>query len=170
MLFHFSCPSCQIIILQLQKSSCFNKFLSNPVLVKGSKFQFNFNVGGLKLKSPYNLFFTPQVSMIEPGNFLAATKLFNQSIIGKQADAMWDKMPEEVKNAYGESYFRNKVGSMDKYFHIGFKTVTPVIESYTNALLDVFPQVRYQPMGLFWKVRTFVYTHLPESIFDWIYM
>ena len=108
--------------------------------------------------------------MIEPGNFLAATKLFNQSIIGKQADAMWDKMPEEVKNAYGESYFRNKVSNMDKYFHIGFKTVTPVIESYTNALLDVFPQVRYQPMGLFWKVRTFVYTHLPESIFDWIYM
>jgi len=114
--------------------------------------------------------FGVKVSMIEPGNFLAATKLFNQSIIGKQADAMWDKMPEEVKNAYGESYFRNKVGNMDKYFHIGFKTVTPVIESYTNALLDVFPQVRYQPMGLFWKVRTFVYTHLPESIFDWIYM
>ena len=49
-------------------------------------------------------------------------------------------------------------------------STTTVIESYTNALLDVFPQVRYQPMGLFWKVRTFVYTHLPESIFDWIYM
>ena len=108
--------------------------------------------------------------MIEPGNFLAATKLFDQKIIGKQADAMWEKMTDEVKSAYGETYFRNKVAKMDTYFSIGFKTVTPVIESYTNALLDVFPQVRYQPMGLFWKVRTFVYTHLPEAIFDWIYM
>ena len=53
--------------------------------------------------------------MIEPGNFLAATKLFDQKIIGKQADAMWEKMTDEVKSAYGETYFRNKVAKMDTY-------------------------------------------------------
>ena len=101
---------------------------------------------------------------------MAATKLFNQNIIGKQADAMWQQMTPEVRDAYGENFFKSKVALMDTYFSAGFKTVQPVIESYTNALLDVFPQVRYQPTDMFWKTRTFVFTHLPEGIFEWLYI
>ena len=108
--------------------------------------------------------------MIEPGNFLAGTKLFNHKIIDAQAKKMWQDMPDEVKNAYGEVYFNQKVALMDTYLGSGSKTLKPVIESYTNALLDVFPQVRYQPMSAFWKFRTFIFTHLPESIFEYRYI
>ena len=107
--------------------------------------------------------------MIEPGNYLAATRLFNKSIIGRQAEAMWKDMPEEVRNAYGESYFQSKVDIMDTYFAQGCKTVQPVVDAYSNALLDVFPQVRYQPMAWFWKIRSQVNSHLPESVFEWLY-
>lgn len=114
--------------------------------------------------------FGVKVSMIEPGNYLAATRLFDKSIIGKQADFMWQQMSDEVKSAYGEVEFRKKIALMDTYFQVGCKTVQPVVESYTNALLDVFPQVRYVPMDLGWRTRAFVYTHCPEGVFEWLYI
>jgi hypothetical protein len=35
--------------------------------------------------------------MIEPGNFLAGTSLFNDKIINASANEMWNNMSEEVR-------------------------------------------------------------------------
>jgi hypothetical protein len=44
------------------------------------------------------------------------------------------------------------------------------LQAYTDGLLDMFPQKRYQPMNLYFKVRVFIATHLPEIFYDSIYI
>ena len=39
--------------------------------------------------------------MIEPGNFLAGTSLFNDKIINASANEMWKFMSEEVRTVEG---------------------------------------------------------------------
>jgi hypothetical protein len=45
-----------------------------------------------------------------------------------------------------------------------------LFQAYTDGLLDVFPQKRYQPMNLYFKVRVFIATHLPEFFYDYLYV
>ncbi len=52
-------------------------------------------------------------------------------------------MNDEVRAAYGEKHFQMRTKSMIKYLETGYQDVQPVIEAYTNALIDVFPQQRY---------------------------
>lgn len=114
--------------------------------------------------------FGVKVSMIEPGNYLAGTQLFNDEIIDRSAKSMWNYMSDEVRDAYGEKYFKARVDIMKSYNTTGMKDLTPVINSFTDGLLDAFPQKRYQPMNVYFKVRTFIATHLPEIFYDWIYV
>ncbi len=107
--------------------------------------------------------------MIEPGNYLAGTSLFEGKIIDATAEAMWNKMSPEVKGAYGREFFDSRSQLMRSYSESGIRNLTPVLESYTNGLLDVFPQVRYQPATWQFKMRFFIATHFPEIFFDLIY-
>merc|ERR1712223_1087974 len=109
------------------------------------------------------------VSMLEPGNFLAGTKLFDNEIINRTADDMWQNMASEVKNGYGEDFFNSRKELMKSYNNSGMRDLSPVLEGYSNGLLDVFPQVRYQPANLQFKMRFFAHNHLPESLFEWYY-
>ena len=59
---------------------------------------------------------------------------------------------------------------MRSYMKGGVTDIGPVIDSYTDALLDAYPQARYQPMDLYFKVRSFVGTHLPEIVYELIYV
>ena len=86
--------------------------------------------------------FGVSVSVLEPGNFIAGTNIFNEKFVRSQAELMWANMGEEVKAAYGKQYFDKKVEVMRSYMNNGISDISPVINSYTDALLDVFPQVR----------------------------
>ena len=109
--------------------------------------------------------------MLEPMNFIAGTNIFNEAFVKSQADLMKAEMSAEVREAYGgEVGFEKAVASMRGYMNGGVSDVTPVIDAYTNALCDVFPQVRYQPMDVYNKVRNFVATHLPETVYDLLYI
>ncbi len=110
------------------------------------------------------------MSLLEPGNFIAGTNIFNEDFVKQQADQMWSFMSEEVRAVYGEDYFQQRVEIMRSYMNTGVTDLRPVIEAYTNALIDVFPQKRYQPMNLYFKVRCFIATHLPEIVYDKIYI
>ena len=83
---------------------------------------------------------------------------------------MWKGMSEETKSAYGKSYMDQRLKAMDAYYADSVKSTQPVIEAYTNALLDVFPQKRYCPMDLFYRIRVFVATHLPEIFHDKLFI
>ncbi len=51
----------------------------------------------------------------------------------------------KVKSSYGENYFKRRVEIMTNFMTGGCRDVWPVIDAYTNALLDVWPQKRYTP-------------------------
>ena len=109
--------------------------------------------------------------MLEPMNYIPATQIFSDELVKTQSEAMWNVMGEEVKQAYGgESGYKRSVETMLKYSKTGRKEVFSVVETYTNALFDVFPQVRYQPMDLRSKIRNFINAHLPEVVYDRIYV
>jgi len=114
--------------------------------------------------------FGVKVSLLEPGNFIAGTNIFNEKFVKAQADMMWENMDEEVKEAYGRKHFDQKVDVMNAYMVGGITDLSPVINSYTDALLDAFPQVRYQPMDLYFKTRCFVATHFPEIVYQKLYL
>ena len=42
-----------------------------------------------------------QVSVLEPGNFIAGTNIFNEKFVNSQAELMWGAMGEEVLAAFG---------------------------------------------------------------------
>ena len=118
-------------------------------------------------KSLYYLF---QVSIIEPGNFIAGTKILTDKKIESDSNEMWSNMSDEVKAAYGEDYFNERVKIMKGYMSTGESDQSPVLDAITNGLIDVFPQKRYQAMDMYWVVRTFIATHLPEIFYDTIYI
>ena len=133
--------------------------------------------------------FGVSVSILEPGNFIAGTNIFNEKFVKAQAELMWEGMDEEVKTTYTKAYFDKKVEVMRSYMNNGISDISPVINSYTDALLDMFPQVsnqkqfqtnilvhsvyqkaRYQPMDLYFKLRCFVATHFPEFVYEKLYL
>ena len=85
--------------------------------------------------------FGVSVSILEPGNFIAGTNIFNENFVKSQANMMWDAMPQEVQSVYGREYFDKKVEVMRSYMNNGITDISPVIDAYTDALLDMFPQV-----------------------------
>jgi len=114
--------------------------------------------------------FGVEVSILEPGNFIAGTNIFNEQFVINQAEQMWTGMDQEIKNVYGKQYFDEKVKIMRGYMNGGITDISPVIDTYTDALLDSFPQARYQPMDLYFKVRCFIATHLPEAVYEMLYI
>lgn len=92
--------------------------------------------------------FGVKVSLLEPGNFVAATSIFSQKFIKEQADSMWDNsMTEEVKSAYGEAYFNKRVEIMSSFMSGGITDSSPVTDAYINALIEVWPQKRRVPVS-----------------------
>lgn len=114
--------------------------------------------------------FGVSVSILEPGNFIAGTNIFNEDFVMAQAELMWNNMDQEIKDAYGKDYFNQKVEIMRGYMNNGIPDIMPVINTYTDALLDAFPQDRYQPMDNYFKVRCFIATHMPEVVYDYLYI
>ena len=110
------------------------------------------------------------MSQIEPGNYIAGTKILTDEKIEFASNEMWNNMSDQVKSDYGEAYFDERVKIMKSYMSTGSSDTGPVVEACSNALIDAFPQKRYQPMNLYWKVRQFIAHHLPEIFYDWIYI
>lgn len=113
------------------------------------------------------------MSIIEHGSVGSSV-----SIVDQTADKMWSEMADEVRSAYGQEYYDERRQIMKSYMTtgeyyvkimgirlnicfnvtkiyilLGVTDLEPIIKSYTNGLLDIFPQKRYQPMSLYYKIR-----------------
>lgn len=111
-----------------------------------------------------------KVSVVEPGNFIAATSLYSPERIQAIARKMWDELPEVVRQDYGRKYFDEKIAKMETYCNSGSTDTTPVIDAVTHALTAATPHTRYHPMDYYWWLRMQVMTHLPGAISDRIYI
>ncbi|XP_068241451.1 D-beta-hydroxybutyrate dehydrogenase, mitochondrial-like [Palaemon carinicauda] len=110
------------------------------------------------------------VSIVEPGNYIAGTSIFTEETIKSDAAKMWSNMSEEVRSDYGEEHFNARVALMRKYATGGLTDLSLVINAFTEGLLQRYPQERYNAMDLYFKVRLFIATHLPEFFYDNIYI
>lgn len=114
--------------------------------------------------------FGVKVSVVEPGNFIAATSLYSPEKIKAIADKMWNDLPETVKKDYGRKYFDEKIARMHTYCNSGSKDTSPVINDVTHALTAATPYTRYHPMDYYWWLRMQIMTHMPGAISDKIYI
>ncbi|XP_002128232.3 D-beta-hydroxybutyrate dehydrogenase, mitochondrial-like [Ciona intestinalis] len=111
-----------------------------------------------------------KVSIIEPGNYIAGTSIFTKDGVKKLGDSMWEKMPDNVKEDYGKKLFDLRVAEMQTYCSKGMDDLRPVLNAYEDALLSRIPLIRYQPMEAYWTIRSFVFTHFPSFIADYLYI
>ena len=68
------------------------------------------------------------------------------------------------------SYHQKRISATKRHMVDHDQRLSVVLEAFSNALLDVFPQRRYHAMNLYFKVKVFFAEHLPGIIFDSIYL
>ncbi|XP_029473036.1 D-beta-hydroxybutyrate dehydrogenase, mitochondrial-like [Rhinatrema bivittatum] len=111
-----------------------------------------------------------KVAVIEPSNFIAATRILTQEDVENQADELWKKASEIVQEDYGKEYFAHQIVLMKSFVNSGFKDMSPVLNDITDALSSKLPYTRYNPSDTYWWIRLKIMTHLPASIANWIYI
>merc|ERR1739838_961609 len=114
--------------------------------------------------------FGVNVSMIEPGNYIAGTNIFTKKSVSQLSGEMWGKMTAEVQEDYGRKWVDFRVNEMHSYCNKGMSDLSPVIDAYEDALLSKYPLYRYQPMTAYWAIRSFVFTHFPALLSDYWYI
>ncbi|XP_034024640.1 D-beta-hydroxybutyrate dehydrogenase, mitochondrial-like [Thalassophryne amazonica] len=110
-----------------------------------------------------------KVSIVEPGNFIVATNIFNRDIVANIADKLWNETPSDVKEDYGKAYFEQQVAQMRSYCNSGQKDMTPVLDDIMDAITSKRPYTRYTPAQPYWWIRQQLITHLPSAISDVLY-
>ncbi len=109
------------------------------------------------------------VSIIEPGNFVSATGIFTKEKVHDLASKMWNNMPDTVREDYGRQKFDNYVAVMEKFVTGGCSEMAPVITCIESALFETKPKIRYCPKTFDEHILSFVMTHFPHEVADFIY-
>lgn len=110
-----------------------------------------------------------KVSIIEPGNFIAATSILTRDSVASMANKLWNEAPSNVKEDYGKAHFERHMALMRSYCSCGHKDVAPVMDDITDAIMSRRPYTRYNPMEPHWWIRMQLVTHLPGAISDLLY-
>ncbi|XP_060108642.1 retinol dehydrogenase 16-like [Heteronotia binoei] len=88
-----------------------------------------------------NASFGLKVSMVEPGFF--KTAITNEKILSDSCKSLWERLPDETKRAYGESFiekFYEVISQMQTNCNPNLSLVTNCME---HALTAVHPRTRY---------------------------
>uniref|UniRef100_A0A672VBA6 D-beta-hydroxybutyrate dehydrogenase, mitochondrial n=1 Tax=Strigops habroptila TaxID=2489341 RepID=A0A672VBA6_STRHB len=99
------------------------------------------------------------VSIVEPGNFIAATNLYS---------------PERIKaicaKTMGRKYFDEQVSKMETYCKQRLHRHLASHRERDHALTSTTPYTRYHPMDYYWWLRMQIMTHMPAAISDRLYV
>eukprot|EP00066_Takifugu_rubripes_P016992 XP_011606258.1 PREDICTED: D-beta-hydroxybutyrate dehydrogenase, mitochondrial-like isoform X2 [Takifugu rubripes] len=110
-----------------------------------------------------------KVSVIEPGNFIAATGILTRDVVASTANKLWKEAPSQVKEDYGKAHFDQHMALMRSYCSSGQKDVAPVLDAITDAIRSKHPYTRYTPQEPHWWIRMQLMTHLPGAVSDFLY-
>ncbi|XP_067851219.1 D-beta-hydroxybutyrate dehydrogenase, mitochondrial [Heptranchias perlo] len=110
-----------------------------------------------------------KVSIIEPGNYIAATGILTRDHVESIADRMWKEATEIVREDYGKTYFDRQTMTVKSFCSSSSKDMSLIIDAITDALTSKYPYSRYEPMIAYWWVRLHILAHLPAPIADWAY-
>ncbi|CAG5896010.1 unnamed protein product [Menidia menidia] len=110
-----------------------------------------------------------KVSVIEPGNFIAATGILTREAVAATAGRLWAGAPPAVREDYGKAHFEQQVALMRSYCGSGQKDLAPVLDDIADAVASRRPYTRYSPMEPHWWLRVQLMTHLPAAMSDLLY-
>ncbi|NWT20943.1 RDH16 dehydrogenase, partial [Vireo altiloquus] len=107
--------------------------------------------------------FGVKVCVIEPGYF--KTMITNVENLKKNFHSNWQKLPEEIKESYGESYLRHFV-AMLKVLQKGYNTdMSLVTNCMEHALTSLHPRTRYSA-GWDAKLLYIPISYMPSALSD----
>ncbi|XP_072897491.1 D-beta-hydroxybutyrate dehydrogenase, mitochondrial-like isoform X4 [Hemitrygon akajei] len=109
------------------------------------------------------------VSIIEPGNCIAATDILTRDRIENIAHRLWNETDEVVQEDYGKGYIDRQTMAMKSFCTSSSKDMSSVINAITDALTSKYPYTRYEPMDAYWWIRLHMMTYLPTPVADWLY-
>ncbi|EDL24531.1 orphan short chain dehydrogenase/reductase [Mus musculus] len=99
-------------------------------------------------------FFGVKVSIIEPGNY--KTSILGQEALESRMKKLWDRLPQETRDSYGEEYFQTSE-----------PRISDVTNSMEHAIVSRSPRIRYNP-GLDVKFLYLTLAKLPTPVTDFI--
>merc|ERR1712212_753405 len=110
--------------------------------------------------------FGVKVLCMEPGFF--KTNVTDPAILGKDIKRLWDKMPQEVRDAYGPDYLdKVEVVMKEKVTQISDGDLMKVVSCMEHAVSAVRPRTRYSPgwdAKLFWLPLSY----MPSCVSDYL--
>jgi len=108
-----------------------------------------------------------KVCMLEPGFF--KTPQANPQASMDDAARVWERVPQDVKEEYGEEYFKWSQRAITEYLEYKCKPGAHlVVEAYFNAITSIFPRCRYQ-IGYDSTFQFNTLAYLPVRWQDWIF-
>ncbi|NWZ39535.1 RDH2 dehydrogenase, partial [Brachypodius atriceps] len=107
--------------------------------------------------------FGVKVSVIEPGFF--NTMITNVKNLGKNFHSSWEKLPEEIKASYGESYLRRFVEMLEMMQKTYSSNLSLVTDCMEHALTSLHPRTRYSA-GWDAKLLYLPISYLPSALTD----
>uniref|UniRef100_UPI00398E9B06 D-beta-hydroxybutyrate dehydrogenase, mitochondrial-like n=1 Tax=Pristiophorus japonicus TaxID=55135 RepID=UPI00398E9B06 len=110
-----------------------------------------------------------KISIIESGNYIAATSILTRDHVESIADRMWNETAEIVREDYGKAYFDRQTMIMKSFCSNSSKDMSLIIDAITDALTSKYPYCRYEPMSAYWWVRLHILAYLPAPVADWLY-
>ncbi|XP_059688770.1 retinol dehydrogenase 16-like isoform X1 [Gavia stellata] len=114
--------------------------------------------------------FGVKVSVIEPGYF--KTMITNAENLEKNFLSIWEKLPEETKASYGESYVKQFLVTVRKMQQKCNSNTTLVTDCMAHALTSCFPRTRYSAgwdAKLFYIPLSYLPSALTDVLFTWSY-
>ncbi|XP_078545000.1 retinol dehydrogenase 7-like [Lissotriton helveticus] len=106
--------------------------------------------------------FGVNVSIVEPGCF--NTGIATKPIVEESLQAVWARVPNDVKESYGEKYYNTYVQELVNLSTTGNPSLHLVVDSLQHAVTAVYPRSRYSPG---WDCKFF---YIPLSYFPTIIM
>ncbi|XP_054253137.1 retinol dehydrogenase 16-like [Indicator indicator] len=118
---------------------------------------------GLRLEVRH---FGVKVSIIEPGYF--RTDIISSQNVEKQFHRAWEKLPQETKAIYGESYLQGYSVSLKMLQKKCSSNLGLVTDCMQHALTSCHPRARY---SVGWDAKLFYIplSYLPSALTDFIF-
>ncbi|GAB1295681.1 Short-chain dehydrogenase/reductase family 9C member 7 [Apodemus speciosus] len=110
-------------------------------------------------------FFGVKVSIIEPGNY--KTSILGQEALESRMKKLWDRLPQETRDSYGEEYYQTYTEKLVNLMHTAEPRISDVTNSMEHAIVSRSPRIRYNP-GLDVKLLYIPLAKLPTPVTDFI--
>ncbi|XP_010005973.1 PREDICTED: retinol dehydrogenase 16-like, partial [Chaetura pelagica] len=114
--------------------------------------------------------FGVKVCIIEPGYF--KTDITSAETLEKNFLAIWNKIPEETRASYGESYLKEFLVSLRKMQSRCNSSLRLVTDCMEHALTSRFPRTRYSAgwdAKLFYLPLSYLPSALVDIVLSWSY-